>query len=229
MCPVWCGFGGRGCALPEPRYAIYFSPAPHTPLARLADAWFGDPAVQSYTESPRHYGFHATLKPPMALRPGYRREELQAELHDFAASQPRLVIPRLQVSLLGSFLALTLEQPLPGLDALAALCVEHFEPFRQPESPEAAASRRRPSMSARQLELLDRWGYPYVLEEWRFHMTLTSSLADPPLRATLLSRLETHFAPALAEPLWVEDLCLFAQPDRSSPFRLEERFPCSTK
>jgi len=213
----------------EPRFAIYFSPPAETPLARLAAAWFSDPEVQSVTESPRHYGFHATLKPPMALRPGHRLEDLRAELLDFSARQPRLLIPRLKVSLLGNFIALTLEQPLPELDALAAHCVEHFEPLRRPESIEATAARRRPSMTARQLELLDRWGYPYVLEEWRFHMTLTSSLADPALRTALLTKLESHFAPALDQPLPVEDLCLFSQPDRGTPFRVEERFPCSMK
>lgn len=215
--------------MPEPRYAIYFAPQPQTPLARLAVAWFSDPEAQSVTESPRHYGFHATLKPPMALRPGYRLEDLRAELQEFAGCEPRLTIPKLQVSLLGNFIALTLAQPLSALDALAALCVEHFEPFRQPEGSEEAAKRRRASLTTRQLELLDRWGYPYVLDEWRFHMTLTSSLADPALRTTLLNRLESHFAPALEQPVLIEDLCLFMQPDRSSPFALTERFPCWTK
>ena len=215
--------------MPDPRYAIYFSPRPETVLFQLASTWFSYPEVQNVTDSPRHYGFHATLKPPMALRTGHREDDLRTELREFAEREPRLTIPALQVSLLGNFLALTLAQPHPALDSLAALCVEHFEPFRQPESIEEAAKRRRPSMTARHLELLDRWGYPYVLDEWRFHMTLTSSLADPELRTTLLNRLESHFAPALEQPVFVEDLCLFAQSDRSSPFALTERFPCLVK
>lgn len=215
--------------MPEPRYAIYFSPRHQTPLARLAVTWFNLPEVQSVTESPRHYGFHATLKPPMALPPGCRAEDLRAELREFAGREPRLAVPALQVSLLGNFIALTLAQAHPELDTLAARCVEHFEPFRQPESLAQVASRRRASLTPRQFELLDRWGYPYVLDEWRFHMTLTSSLADPTLRAPILKKLESHFAPALEQPVWIEDLCLFAQPDRHSPFALTERFPCSVK
>ena len=36
----------------------------------------------------------------------------------------------------------------------------------------------RRGLSERQIELLDAYGYPYVFEEFRFHMTLTDRLAD---------------------------------------------------
>jgi hypothetical protein len=37
-------------------------------------------------------------------------------------------------------------------------------------------------LTARQIGHLDRWGYPYVFEDFRFHMTLTARL--PAARAT---------------------------------------------
>ncbi len=212
---------------PDARYALYFAPRDSTPLASLAAAWFNDPETHPHTVSPRHYGFHATLKPPFALAAGRTSADLIAALEAFASRLSPLLLPPLRVSELGHFLALTLSEPCDPLTTLASTLVEAFDPFRRPPSEAELARRRESPLSPRQLELLHRWGYPYVFDQWQFHMTLTSSLSDASLRATLFDRLTLHFAPALAAPVRLEDICLFTQPTLETPFTLSHRFPCS--
>ena len=204
---------------PDARFAIYFSPPSDSPLAREAAAWFALPEAQPHTISPRHYGFHATLKPPFALQNGRTADDLRQALQSFAASQTSLNLPPLQVSALGRFIALTLSAPCPPLDELAARCVLEFEPFRRP------APRPEDGLTPRQIELLRLHGYPYVLDQWKFHMTLTSSIANEPTRAELLHTLTRHFT--ALHPVPLTDLCLFTQPDPQTPFTLTARFPCS--
>jgi hypothetical protein len=70
--------------------------------------------------------------------------------------------------------------------------------------------------------MLLRWGYPYVFDTWFFHMTLTRRLSDAE-KAVILPVAEAWFAPALAMPRRVEDICIFTQPMAGSPFVLAER------
>ena len=89
---------------------------------------------------------------------------------------------------------------------------------------EAEIARRRPDwLSTRQRDLLDRWGYPHVMEEFRFHLTLTDRLDEPePVRAALAD----YFAPVLPRPFVIEDLCLFGE-DQSGRFHLLHRYALS--
>ena len=227
----------------DTRHAVYFAPGPDSNLWRLGCRWHGrdpatgdtleqppvpnlDPAVvQDATASPRFYGFHATLKPPFALAPGTTHEELLAAMDALAARRPAFVAPPLAVTRLGRFLALTLRAPSPDMDTLAAACVTELDRFRAPQSEAELARRRQARLDPRQEALLVQWGYPYVLEEFRFHMTLTGSLDDEALQSRLRAFLESWFAPLAGEPLTVDSICLYSQPDRATPFRLERRFP----
>jgi hypothetical protein len=211
--------GKQANVSPDARFAIYFAPQPDSALAQQAAAWFASPEAWAHTVSPRHYGFHATLKPPFALADGHTPDQLRQTLQTFAAQQPSLPLPALQVSALGRFLALTLSTPCPPLDALAARCVLHFEPFRRP------APRPEEGLTPRQIELLRLHGYPYVLDQWKFHMTLTSSIANEQTRAELFETLTRQFT--ALHRVFLTDLCLFTQPDLQTPFTLAERFPCS--
>lgn len=213
----------------DERYAIYFAPQEGSLLARLAGEWFGAEDVQEYTTSPRHYGFHATLKPPFALAEGIPAARLRESVAAFAAGQPALVLPPLEVSLLGNFIALTLQEPSAELTELAGAIVAHFDSFRRPPTEEELEQRRQAKLNERQLELLERWGYPYVMDQWQFHMTLTSSLKDAELRERLNERLREYFAPALAEAVVMEDLSVFWQPNRATAFTQTDRFACSKR
>jgi putative phosphonate metabolism protein len=224
------------------RFAIYFAPARNTALARFGDAWLGrdveigrtlpQPAIAIFsaarlkelTEAPRHYGFHGTLKPPFRLADGDDTRRLHASLGRFAARQAAFMIPHLKLKAIGDFLALALASPLPALDALAAACVEAFDDFRAPPEPAELAKRAAAGLTPRQAELLARWGYPYVLDEFRFHLTLTGNVTDAADRDALHTALAPLLEPVLTEPVTVDALCLFQQRDRTAPFRLIERF-----
>ena len=226
------------------RFAIYYAPAESSPLSRLAASWLGRDAFRgpcppetvlngftgevwrAATADPRVYGFHATLKPPFRLSDPATEPDLFRGLQDFAATQRSFEAPCLKVSPLSAFLALTLSEPCPTFEALAADCVREFDSFRAPPTDEELARRRISRLSARQIEYLHRWGYPYVMDEWRFHMTLTSSL-ESPLLQTVQVHLEDLFSPYCRAPLMVDSICLFEQPGPGQPFHVAERFGLS--
>lgn len=227
----------------EQRYAIYYAPAAETALWRLGSTWLGrDAASGCQLAQPRiagftaqrlreiaadagHYGFHATLKPPFVLAPGRTLAELAARVETFAATRVGFRVPRLVLAVLGGFIALVLERPSPGFQALADASVEAFDDFRHPPRAGETERRRRAGLTPRQDRLLGRWGYPYVFEEWQFHMTLTCRL-DKEERDRLLPGLSRYLQPALAAAPWLADsVCLFRQDGRTAPFRLSARFP----
>jgi hypothetical protein len=67
-----------------------------------------------------------------------------------------------------------------------------------------------------------------VLDHWRFHMTLSDSLPDDEAgraqRERLLDAARRHFAPALAQPLVCDALCVFTDPGEGPDFVLAHRF-----
>lgn len=225
------------------RYAIYFAPEEGSALARLGDQWLGraaesglalerphlpglDPArLQALTEAPRHYGFHGTLKPPFQLAAGVDGHELATALAGFARGRQGFELPGLRLDVLGDFLALVPAAQVPELGQLAESCVVEFDGYRAPPSGEEIARRQAAALTPRQAELLARWGYPYVLDEFRFHLTLTGPITDAGERTRLQDLLATPLAPIMSQAVPVRELCLFQQPDRAAPFRLAARFP----
>lgn len=223
------------------RYALYFAPRRDSALARFGDTWLGQdvetgaaiaqpdlasivPArLSALTEAPRHYGFHATLKPPFVLASGSDVTQLKAAAAAFAADRAGFVIPRLRLQTIGKFLALTPAEPVAALATLAADCVQAFDHFRAPPEAAELAKRLAAGLTARQAELLARWGYPYVLDEFRFHLTLTGSIDDAAERDAVRAAILPVVAPLLSEPVPVDGVCLFRQPDRQAPFRLIAR------
>ncbi len=207
------------------RAAVYFAPAETSLLAERAQAWFRDPAAQDITGSPRHYGFHATLKAPFRLVEGGALEPLLNAVERFAVARRWVEGPPLRVEALGQFLALVPSGPDSRLDALAADCVQAFEPFRAPLTAAELSRRRAAGLSPRQDRYLEEWGYPYVMEEFRFHMTLTERLPDAATRAHWKAVLEAHFAPLADQPLVLDGISVFVQDSLESPFRHLARFP----
>ena len=224
------------------RYAVYFAPAETTALWHAGCHWLGrDPRsgaelpqpevngwsaerIMRITASPRMYGFHATLKPPFHLAEGRTLEQLASALQELAARMQACIVPPLSVAPLDGFLALQTSGHEDKLSALADACVTELDRFRRLPSAEELARRRAARLSARQDELLAQFGYPYVLDQFRFHMTLTERL--PRADANLLwPWLRKHLAAALAMPLRCDDLCLFVQDGPGQAFLLLQRFP----
>jgi putative phosphonate metabolism protein len=221
------------------RLALYYAPPSGSTLARLGSAWLGwdaevgrvlrQPdlpglplAPAEIAATPGRYGFHGTLKAPFRLAPGTGAAALDEAVADLAARTAPFSLPRLRLAALGDFLALTPEAPCPRLDALAAACVTELDGFRAP-TPAPERDRRAAGLDPEEIALLDRWGYPHVLERFRFHMTLTGALA-PADRAAVAEALARHFAPALDEPQRFDDVCLFGETE-DGRFRVVRRHP----
>ncbi|MEO7221918.1 MAG: DUF1045 domain-containing protein [Devosia sp.] len=197
------------------RYAIYFAPARDSALLRRAEDWLAQPDLAPLTVSARRYGFHATIKAPMTLTLDYA--ELDAALAAFADEHNAVTLSGLAPRLIDGFLALTaVPQPTPLTD-FAAQTVEAFEPFREPLSEGERARRLKAPLTPRQIELVDQYGYPYVLEEFLFHMTLTDRLPAN-LRDGIVERAEHWFADVLAKPVQLDRLVVFAEPEPGAAF-----------
>jgi hypothetical protein len=203
--------------MPE-RFAIYFAPARDSALWRKAEAWLAEEELQPLTVSARRYGFHATMKAPMALKSGLGWTQLNAALEAFRLAVGPVEIGRVGANLLDGFLALTPTPQSQGLTDFAGKVVEAFEPYRAPLDPADRERRLKSPLTPRQIELLDRYGYHYVLDEFLFHMTLTDRL---PLeqRETLQKRAADWFAAELANPIVLDRLVLFHEAAPGEPFR----------
>lgn len=176
------------------------------------------------TAEARGYGFHATLKPPFFLAEGVSASDLVAATTDFAAHRQPFDLPALGLAAIGGFLALVPGARSGELHALADAGVSTFDRFRRPASQTELARRRQAALSPRQLELLVRWGYPYVFDEYRFHLTLTRRLAAEE-RAAMAELLAPLVEPVLREPVAVVAVWLFEQPATGEAFRAVFRCP----
>ena len=223
------------------RYAVYFAPPPDSewwnfgctwlgrdPISGLTSAQSQIPAVSAediadLTADPRRYGFHATLKPPFALVAECSRADFHAAVSALACQQTAFSLGRLEATRLGRFIALCPRTVNGPLQELARACVKELDSFRKRAGAQDVALRRGANLSARQDALLARWGYPYVLDEWRFHMTLTRSLFLGE-ESSLLEWLRPRIERLNASPLLVDALCVFEEPARGAPFRLTRRF-----
>ena len=220
-----------------PRYAIYFAADADSALSRFGaellgyDAHTGNempfpeeplrtvPDWRDITADPRKYGFHATLKAPMALAPGKTEAELTAACATFAGQARTIPLIRPVVDSISGFIAVIPAEPVSELQQLAADCARDFDSFRAPLSAEDRARRRPEKLSERQRDYLDRWGYPYVMEEFRFHMTLTGRL-DAERRGPIVEMLRVRFAALGIDTLAVDRIALFKQNDAKARFRI---------
>jgi hypothetical protein len=132
----------------------------------------------------------------------------------------------LTLKIIGDFMALCPTGDLTALNVLAASCVKELDNFRLPLSQEELEYRRRKTLSDRQEENLLSWGYPYILDDFRFHLTLTDIL-DESEKEPLVEILERETEDLRRPPFILDQLCLFGDPGNGSPFRLIRRFSLS--
>ncbi|WP_273725227.1 DUF1045 domain-containing protein [Brucella gallinifaecis] len=226
------------------RYAIYFTPPSADALVKVAVNWLGRsafsgeavklPAIRTLraediallTEEPRRYGFHGTLKAPFRLDEGFQESDLLSALMYFASSTAPFVIPRLKIQGIGPFFALIPEEPVAELNQLANDIVVSFDRFRAPLRDTEIAKRRPERLSDAQRRNLDRWGYPYVFDEFRFHMTLTGPVEEKQ-RPQVERALNDFFAPVLEDQVEVANLALFVETEKGAPFEIHSLHPLS--
>ncbi|MDN4987008.1 DUF1045 domain-containing protein [Bradyrhizobium arachidis] len=220
-----------------PRYAIYFAAGTDNALSRFGaellgyEAYTGDevsfpqealhvaPDWHDITTDPRKYGFHGTLKAPMALASDKTEAELVAASAAFAGKARPIPVIRPVVDSISGFIAVIPTEPVEALQQLAADCVRDFDSFRPRLTAEDRARRRPERLTERQRDYLDRWGYPYVMEEFRFHMTLTGRL-DTERRGPILEMLRARFARLKLDILVIDRITLFRQDDAEARFRI---------
>ena len=189
----------------------------------IPDGWTRE-SIDAITTDARRYGFHGTLKAPFYLAEGRTAEELEAAVARFAAGHAGAVIPRLSLVRMGAFFALVPGAEAPGLHALADEVVQAFDGFRAPTTDAELARRFRGSLTPRQRELLGAWGYPYVLDEFRFHLTLTERIPagrQPEVERTL----SDWFAGSLGATVPVDALALFTEAEPGAPVVLHAVHP----
>jgi len=219
------------------RYAVYFTP-PEGELAALGAAWLGwdcarrcavahpevpglPAPVAEITETPRKYGLHATIKPPFALAEGQGEAGLIGAFERFCAGEAAVTLAGLEIAALGRFLALVPVGDQGGLNGLAARAVAAFEPFRAPLTEPQLARRRTGGLTPEQDAHLLRWGYPYVMEEFRFHITLTGKRPKAELPA-IKAALDARLGPIVPRPFQIDALSLVGE-DRQGRFHVLHR------
>jgi hypothetical protein len=230
----------------EARFAIYYAPEDGSPLDRFGVSWLGRavsgdgtdeelgrwPEVVGLTpdettaalSSVAHYGFHGTLKAPFFLRSPDLGTDLIESLQTFAARQHPFRLPPLGLKRMGRFLALMPEKTSAELNALAEACVREFNLYRRPLSESECTRRRAAGLSVKQERHLLQWGYPYVLDQFRFHLTLAGPLSDE----RIVTRLEHALAERLSrlnlDAIAVKSISLFIQKNTKSPFYCHSRY-----
>ena len=215
------------------RAAIYYTPGRDDPLTRAAARWLGRDAfapqaggsrTDSITAEPRRYGFHATIKAPFRLRPKVSLQDIEQALRGFCAGRSPCPIGPLRIALIDDFFALVPVESRPELGDFAAEVMRAFEPYRAPLT-QSEIDRRRATglLSALEEKHLADWGYPFVLDRFRFHMTLTSRVA-PAMRSEILKQLEDRFTPLLDRPLTIDALAIFVEETPDSAFHVQSVF-----
>jgi hypothetical protein len=230
---------GTGIAGMSARYAIYYTPEEGSPLAVFGRTWFdekknGNPKalanlnpkrLAEVSEATRKYGFHGTLKPPFSLNPSTSPESLLSAARVFARSLSPIEIPPLELAIIGKFIALTPTSQSAALEKLSAACVRAFEAYRVPLSDEQLTSYKQNKLTVHQEQMLEHWGYPYVMEEFRFHISVTDRIDDPHEREEIIDALEKLAGAVLSKPVPVREISVFTQASPDAPMVLLERIP----
>jgi len=225
-----------------PRYAIYFAPDADRALTRFGaetlgyDAYSGHdidhprsvvadfPDWADISAAPRKYGFHGTLKAPFSLTEGKSEADLLAAIEGFAAEPREIPLIAPVVRTISGFTAIVPDEADDELELLAEACVRDFDSFRAPMTAEDRARRKPDALTPRQIEHLDDWGYPYVFEDFRFHMTLTGRL-DEERGAAVLALLQHRFAELGIDELPIDSIALFRQDSATTRFRIVKHVP----
>ncbi|MBR9842306.1 MAG: DUF1045 domain-containing protein [Rhodobacteraceae bacterium] len=181
--------------------------------------------VDEMTATPRKYGLHGTIKPPFRLADGTTRQGLETAMESLASTLAPVALDGLALNRIGSFVALTIKGDQTPLADLAGKVVTGLDAFRAPPSDAELARRRQSRLSSRQEALLEQWGYPYVMEEFRFHITLTGRLAHGEAEQ-VQAALAPHLVSLLPAPFEVPDMTLVGE-DEDGMFHEIQRYTLS--
>jgi putative phosphonate metabolism protein len=222
------------------RFAIYYAPPRTSGWWDAGSAWLGRDAesgaayearadfpplsqtLARLTNDPRRYGWHGTLVAPFRLADGVQARDVVDVAQRWARTQTRFAVP-VEAATLGRFVALRPagDEANARMREVASSALRNFASLRA--APSAADLERRLAapLTERQRALLVEWGYPYVFDEFRFHMTLSNSLEDARDRAAIVQW--WHARVQQLGPLPVDGIALFVEPAPGEPFVLWQR------
>lgn len=225
------------------RYAVYYVPPRDSALSDFGKQWLGldiesgdklkvasidgvsNERLETLIAPPRLYGFHATLKPPFSLSAHTSLAGLLTATKLFAKGIKAFEIPPLELAFIGKFLALSPESSSVQLESMAGACVRALEGFRARRTEKELAQYRQSKLTVHQEQMLDNWGYPYILEEFRFHMTLTDRIDDAQERNALMKAAANRSKDIVGKPVQVSEIAVCTQPTSSAPTRIVQRIP----
>lgn len=224
------------------RYAIYYTLPKENELYQKVSSWLGHDVYgtkekqnsfefpealvpfRQYNNKASVYGFHATLKAPFRLAEGLSRHQLEYSLEKFCTLRKPFECGKMSIVEIGNFLAFSHQSYCQKMELLAQDCVKTFEDFRAPLNNAEIARRKPESLTKKQKQLLNLWGYPYVMEEFKFHMTLTNKIYDGNLQACHAA-LNDYFSPYLSQSFVVDRVYLYHQPSPTEKFYIINSFP----
>ena len=219
------------------RCAIYFAPGRDTAWWNFGARWLGrdeqqdlplqrpplgglqPQELEDITAQPRRYGFHATLKAPFLLRTGLTPSDLEDRLRAFARTRRLVPVGPVVPDRIDDFVALVPTAVNLPLQELACACVAELDDMRAPLTGAERKHRGIDSTDVRATELFERYGYPHVLERFRFHMTLTGPV-EPALARRVVTELTAPIARLnVMQPLLMDRLCLFVEAGAGTNFK----------
>jgi len=220
------------------RCAVYFVPDIRSSWWQAGSEWLGRCAATgksmtqpqltgissaeqwARTSEPRRYGWHATLKAPFKIRPSENLKSIMSGLQALADKLPAFELPTMQVRTDSGFIALRPKGDLTLINATADACVKELHSYAAPLSKADLDRRRQAPLTPKQDRLLVEWGYPYVFDEFNFHLSLTNKLDDMTGEecAAWVDAAQLHFSNLGA--CRFDRLALFIEPIRGADFEL---------
>ncbi|NCX92047.1 MAG: DUF1045 domain-containing protein [Rhodobacteraceae bacterium] len=206
------------------RYAVYYTPQDDL-FYNLGSSWLGwdtilgqpvsqpevnnDINIEKITETPRKYGLHATIKAPFRLADGLSASELARQLRTLCLSLKPIEFS-LEVSELNGFFAFTPTVKNTELRKLHSKVVRELDYFRAQPTKEEIIKRRENQLTSEQDQNLIKWGYPYIFEDFYFHITLTGKIPED-FRNKVKDEIENFFQPVLQQKINLSELALVGE------------------
>jgi hypothetical protein len=199
------------------RYGVFYTPA--GAFAKAGAQWLGwdlataqpvDEPDLSIVKRPQKYGFHGTIKPPFFLVNGKTLADLEAAFATLCSDLKSVSLADLSPACLGSFVALVPTGEMDALATLAGRVVSELDPFRAPASDAELLRRRKSKLTPAQDAHLMKWGYPYVFDQFKFHMTLSGNLTRERQNA-VQDQAKSVFASVIPSPFVIDALSLVGE------------------
>ena len=183
------------------RYAIYYAPPKESSLEEFGRYWFGwDPLnaklinnkhrinylnrfgiknlinIDKNVLIPKKYGFHGTLIPPFKLNKNYSTNTLFKKTEEIAKKFKKFKFYKFKLKKINNFYAFVQNKKNNNINKLSNRLVRELFKFRSPLTKKEIDRRNPSKLSKLQLNILYKWGYPYLMSEFNFHMTLASEV-----------------------------------------------------